>query len=132
MKRLFCLVFACIMVISLSACGKEEISTEVYDEVSKHVKENITSLKPTEETQFYNYREEKSKKESVHYGYYYNNKNEIMLPEFYDGDDLEKIQGDIYEGDNGIYFGKPNSDADWCYIKMIAENWYYYEMHLIK
>ena len=31
--------------------------------------------------------------------------------------------------DDGVYFGSPNNGTDWCYIKRISDNWYYYELH---
>ena len=30
---------------------------------------------------------------------------------------------------DGVYFGRPNNGTDWCYIKQISDNWYYYELH---
>lgn len=29
----------------------------------------------------------------------------------------------------GTYFGKPNNGTDWCFVKQITNNWYYYELH---
>ena len=37
--------------------------------------------------------------------------------------------GSRYEDDGGVYFGKPNDGTDWCFIKKITSNWYYYELH---
>ena len=51
--------------------------------------------------------------------------NEVVIPDFYQDDNL----GEQYEGDGGNYFGKPSSGTDWCFIKQITDNWYYYELH---
>lgn len=49
----------------------------------------------------------------------------LLVKDFYDGNNL----GQQYETDAGTYFGKPNDGTDWCFIKVITDNWYYYELH---
>lgn len=58
---------------------------------------------------------------NIVYGIY----NEVVVPDFYSGD----ISGEKYEDDGGTYFGKPDNGTDWCFIKKITNNWYYYELH---
>ena len=101
----------------------------MYDEISEYVAENMDSFSPTKENEFYDYKEAGLSIGGVYYGYYYSVENENLLPDFYCGNDLEKIQNDIRQDDDGVYFGKPNNGTDWCFVKKIADHWYYYELH---
>ena len=99
------------------------------DEISEYVTENIDSFSPTKENEFYDYTTTGLSIGGVYYGYYFSAENNISLPDFYCGNDLEKIQNDMSEDDGGVYIGKPNNGTDWCFIKEISDNWYYYELH---
>ena len=129
MKRLLCLLVSCYIVLSLSACSGMSVSINMYKEISKYVTENVDTFSPTEENEFYDYETTGLSIGGVYYGYYYSSENELLLPDFYGGNDLGKIQNDMYEDDGGMYFGKPNNGTDWCFIKKISDNWYYYELH---
>ena len=129
MKKLLCMLIICFFTFSLSACGGMSVSNKMYNEISDYVTDNMDSFSPTEENEFYDYKATGLSIGGVYYGYYYSSENEWLLPDFYGGNDLEKIQNDMHEDDGGGYFGKPNNGTDWCFIKKITENWYYYELH---
>lgn len=129
MKRLFCLTIILFLIASLTACAGMSVSNKMYNEISKHVTDHMNSLNPTEENEFYNYEATGLSIGGVYYGYYYSAENESLLPDFYCGNDFGIIQNDMYEDDGGVYFGKPNNGTDWCFIKNISDNWYYYELH---
>lgn len=129
MKRLLCLLVSCFAVLSLSACSGMSVSNKMYHEISEYITENMDTVSPTEENVFYDYKTTGLSTGGVYYGYYYSFENELLLPDFYDGNDLEKIQSDMHEDNGGVYFGSPNNGTDWCFIKEISDNWYYYELH---
>ena len=129
MKRLLCLLILFSLIFSLSACEGMSVSNKMYNEISKHVTDNMNSFNPTEENEFYNYEATGLSIGGVYYGYYFSAENEIVLPDFYCGNDLGIISNDMHEDDGGVYFGKPNNGTDWCFIKKISDNWYYYELH---
>ncbi len=129
MKRLLCMLMICFLTFSLSACGAMSISNKMYKEISDYVTGNVDSFSPVEENKFYDYKATGLSIGGVYYGYYYSSENEWLLPDFYSGNDLEKIQNDLHNDDGGVYFGKPNNGTDWCFIKKISDNWYYYELH---
>ncbi len=124
MKKLVIFLFSVVFVFSLSACGGMSVSEKSYEEISKYVTDNRDELSPEKEIQFFDY-DVTGSDVGVYYGYYYTADNEIVVPDFYSGDDL----GEKHEEDGGTYFGKPNNGTDWCYIKKITNNWYYYELH---
>ena len=119
----------CSILFSLSACGGISVSNEMYNEISDYVTENMALFSPAKVNEFYDYKTEGLTIGGVYYGYYYSSENEWLLPDFYSGNDLGKIQNDLHNGDDGVYFGKPNNGTDWCFIKIISDNWYYYELH---
>lgn len=129
MKRLLCILILCFLSFSLSACSGMSVSNKIYNEISKYVTENMDTLSPTSENEFYDYKATGISVGGVYYGYYYSTENEFLLPDFYCGNDLLKIQNDLHNDDDGVYFGKPNNGTDWCFIKKISDNWYYYELH---
>ncbi len=129
MKRLLCLLVSCFIVLSLSACSGTSVSNKMYNEISKYITENMDTFSPTEENEFYDYETTGLSIGGVYYRYYYSAENETLLPDFYCGNDLGEIQNDMYKDDDGVYFGKPNNGTDWCFIKKISDNWYYYELH---
>ncbi len=129
MKRVCALFILFTIIISLTACNDIFISKDKYDEVSSYVLNNISSLSPNEDVEFFDYNSTGLAIGGVNYGYYYTKNNEKLLPDFYNGNDIDKIKTDKYEADDGVYFGKPNNGTDWCYIKEITNNWYYYELH---
>ena len=77
------------------------------------------------ETEFFDYDATGLSIGEVYYEYYYTENNEAIVPDFYSGDNM----GEKFEDDKGIYFGKPNNGTDWCFVKQIINNWYYYELH---
>ena len=118
--------FVCILVaISLIACSGMSISNKKYNEISNYVLENGDTFSTRKEIEFFDYETDGIVPGGVYYGYYFTENNEIVVPDFYSGDNLSEK----YEADEGTYFGKPNSGTDWCYIKKITDNWYYYELH---
>lgn len=129
MKKMLCLLILCSVVLSLSACSGMSVSNKMYNEISDYVTENKDTISPTSEIEFYDYKATGLSIGGVYYGYYYSAAGEFLLPDFYCGNDLEKIQNDMREDDGGVYFGKPNNGTDWCFIKEISDNWHYYELH---
>lgn len=129
MKKLYTVIILCVLILSLSACSGMAISSEMYNEISDYVTQNIDDFSPEKETEFYDYKATGLSTGGVNYGYYYSDKNEFLIPDFYSGNDLSAMQTDMREDDGGVYFGKPNNGTDWCFIKKISDSWYYYELH---
>lgn len=125
MKKLFSVLICVIVIISLTACGGMSVSDKRYDEISNYVLENIDNLSCEKEIEFFDYETTGLSIGGVFYGYYYTLNNEIAVPDYYSGGNL----GEKYEADDGTYFGKPNNGTDWCFIKKITDNWFYYELH---
>lgn len=118
--------FTCILlIISVLAYDGMSISNKRYNEISKYVLDNQQSFNVEEEIEFFDYESTGLSVGGVYYGYYYTENNIIAVPDFYSGDNL----GSQYEADGGTYFGKPNDGTDWCFIKKITDNWYYFELH---
>ena len=129
MKKIFCLLSLCAIFVFLSACSGMSVSNKMYNRISDYVGENMDTFSPTEEIEFYDYKTTGFSIGGVYYGYYYSVENKFLIPDFYCGNDLEKIKNDIREDDGGVYYGKQNNGTDWCFIKKISDNWYYYELH---
>ncbi len=129
MKKLLYSIVACALILSLTACSGMTVSNKMYNEIYNYVTQNIDTLSPTKETEFYDYETTGSSIGGVYYGYYYSENNKFIIPDFYKGNDFDIIKNDKHETDDGIYFGKPNNGTDWCYVKKITNRWYYYELH---
>ena len=125
MKRLLSILILVLLMFSFTACEGMSVSTKRYDEISGYVLENINTLSPEKEIEFFDYEATGLSIGGVYYGYYYTANNDIKVPDFYSGGNL----GERYEADGGTYFGKPNNGTDWCFIKKITDKWYYYELH---
>ena len=125
MKKILSFSFLLLLIFSLTACEGMSVSTKRYDEISGYVLENIDTLSPKKELEFFDYETTGLSIGGVYYGYYYTANNDIEVPDFYSGGNL----GERYEADGGTYFGKPNNGTDWCFIKKITDKWYYYELH---
>ena len=125
MKRLLSILILVLLMFSFTACEGMSVSTKRYDEISCYVLENINTLSPEKEIEFFDYEATGLSIGGVYYGYYYTANNDIEVPDFYSGGNL----GERYEADGGTYFGKPNNGTDWCFIKKITDKWYYYELH---
>ena len=125
MKR-FAVIAVCILVlISLAACvNSGGYSEEKYQEISANYAENSAYFS-SEDDSFVVYEAKGAFDGSTYYGYYYSSNNEILIPDFYMADNL----GEKSEADGGTYFGKPNNGTDWCFVKQITDQWYYYELH---
>ena len=125
MRKLVSVLVCIIVIISLTACEEMSISNKRYVEISNYVLENIDNLSSEKEIEFFDYETTGLSIGGVYYGYYYTLNNEIAIPDYYSGGNL----GEKYEADDGTYFGKPNNGTDWCFIKKITDNWFYYELH---
>ena len=125
MKKILSFSFLLLLIFSLTACEGMSVSTKRYNEISGYVLENIDTLSPKKELEFFDYETTGLSIGGVYYGYYYTANNDIEVPDFYAGGNL----GERYEADGGTYFGKPNNGTDWCFIKKITDKWYYYELH---
>ena len=113
MKRLISILILVLLMFSFTACEGMSVSTKRYDEISGYVLENIDTLSPEKEIEFFDYEATGLSIGGVYYGYYYTANNDIEVPDFYAGGNL----GERYEADGGTYFGKPNNGTDWCFIK---------------
>ena len=129
MKRLIVIFMIFTVLLSFSACKGMSVSNEMYNEISDYVLQNNHIVSTDTETEFFEYETNGLSIGGVYYGYYYTAGNEILLPDFYSGNDIDIIRNDKSEADGGTYFGKPNNGTDWCYVKQIADRWYYYELH---
>lgn len=125
MKRFISFLILVLFLFTFTACEGMSVSTKRYDEISNYVLENIDTLSPEKEIEFFDYEATGLSIGGVYYGYYYTANNDIEVPDFYSGGNL----GERYEADGGTYFGKPNNGTDWCFIKKITDKWYYYELH---
>lgn len=125
MKRFISFLILVLLLFTFTACEGMSVSTKRYDEISNYVLENIDTLSPEKEIEFFDYEATGLSIGGVYYGYYYTANNDIEVPDFYSGGNL----GERYEADGGTYFGKPNNGTDWCFIKKITDKWYYYELH---
>jgi hypothetical protein len=125
MKRFISFLILVLFLFTFTACEGMSVSTKRYDEISNYVLENIDTLSPEKEIEFFDYEATGLSIGGVYYGYYYTANNDIEVPDFYAGGNL----GERYEADGGTYFGKPNNGTDWCFIKKITDKWYYYELH---
>ena len=125
MKKILSFSFLLLLIFSLTACEGMSVSTKRYNEISGYVLENIDTLSPKKELEFFDYETTGLSIGGIYYGYYYTANNDIEVPDFYSGGNL----GERYEADGGTYFGKPNNGTDWCFIKKITDKWYYYELH---
>ena len=125
MKKILSFSFLLLLIFSLTACEGLSVSTKRYNEISGYVLENIDTLSPKKELEFFDYETTGLSIGGVYYGYYYTANKDIEVPDFYSGGNL----GERYEADGGTYFGKPNNGTDWCFIKKITDKWYYYELH---
>ena len=129
MKRFISVFALMLLLFSFTSCEGVSVSTKRYDEISNYVLENIDALSPEKDVEFFDYESKGFSIGATYYGYYYAVNNDILLPDFYLGNDIDKIKNDKYESDGGTYFGKPNNGTDWCFIKKITDKWYYYELH---
>lgn len=105
------------------------VSNRMYNRISEYVTENMELFTPTGENEFYAFKTSGLSVGGIYYGYYYSPGNELLLPDIYAGNDFEKIQNDLHDDNGGTYFGSPNNGTDWCFIKKISDNWFYYELH---
>ena len=125
MKKQIAFLIALMMIVSLTACGKETVSNEKYNEISNYVLEQVDNFSAGAVIEYFSY----TTAEGVEYGYYYAEYNEIVIPDAYNGEYISIMSGNRYEADGGTYFGKPNNGTDWCFVKQITDQWYYYELH---
>lgn len=125
MKKWITAFIVLAVLCSLTACGGMSISDDKYNDISNYVLEELDDFSPKKEVEFFEY----IASGGVYYGYYYTESNEIMIPDIYGGSDMAKMNGNRYEADGGTYFGKPNNGTDWCFVKKITDQWYYYELH---
>ena len=125
MRKLISILVCIIVMISLTACEDMSVSNKKYNEISNYVLDNIDAISAEKEIEFFDYETTGLSIGGVYYGYYYTLYNEIAIPDYYTGGNL----GEKYEADDGTYFGKPNNGTDWCFIKKITDNWFYYELH---
>ena len=125
MKKLFSVLILIILLLSLTACEGMSVSNKKYEEIKHYVLDHADAFSPEQDIEFFDYDSTGLCVGGTYYGYYYTARNLIEVPDYYTGDEL----GEAYIADGGTYFGKPNNGTDWCYIKRITENWYYYELH---
>jgi len=129
MKKTLVFLISILSIFILTACNINTISEKRYNEISSYVLDNIDTLSSEKEKEFFDYETDGISVGGVYYGYYYTANDEIVLPDFYNGNDIEQIKNSKYQADGGTYFGQPNDGTDWCFIKKITDNWYYYELH---
>lgn len=117
---------AALLVVLITSCIGAPVSIEKYNEISTYVLENKDVILHEHDKEFFDYESSGLTVSGVYYGYYYTSDNEVVVPDLYSGDNLGH---DKYNDDGGTYFGKPNDGTDWCFVKQITDNWYYYELH---
>ena len=120
MKRIFVILAVLCLLFTLTACRGKHISYDNQEKVAKYVTGNLKVLYSEKETEFFVYEV----KSGVRYGYYYTAENEVIWPEGFSGDTTKSKKAH-----GGRYFGKVGGEDEWCFIKEITDNWYYYEWH---
>ena len=123
-KKVFAICLIIVMLL-LSACNRMLISTKKYNEVSNYVMENKDTILSEKDIEFYDYEATGMSVGGTNYGYYFSAENEVVIPAFYQQGDLTEVRDD----DGGTYFSKSSGNGNWCFIKQITENWFYYELH---
>ncbi len=126
-KIIIVLMVVLLIVFTVYSCS--DISRIKFIQISNHVLKNMDDYLPEQEVEFFDYSANGISIGATYYGYYYTANDEIMLPDFYCGNDYYIIKYKRHEANGGTYFGKPNNGTDWCFIKKITNHWYYYELH---
>ena len=129
MKKFLCFLMSFVFVFTLTSCGEVVVSQKRYNEISKYVVDNIDTLCSEKEIEFFDYKSTGLSIGGTYYGYYFTANDEIVVPDFYNGNDLDEMNNQKHKQDGGVYLCKPNSGSDWCFVRKITENWYYYELH---
>ena len=120
----------CLLVaLCLTACSGMSVSDGMYREVRDHVLQSADTIAHQGKTTFFEYKTTGFFLGGVYYGYYYTPDDAVLLPEFYTGSDADAMRNDRRAADGGEYFGRPNNGTDWCFVRKIADGWYYYELH---
>ena len=118
-------VFTLILLFSLTACRNEQPENETrYDKIARYVTNNLDLLDPVEDVEFYDFTVD-----GEYYGYYYSRRNEILLPDRYSESTRGDLEAALHKTDDGYCFGDPNGTTDWCFVKPITDQWFYYELH---
>ncbi|MBQ8545561.1 MAG: hypothetical protein IJ437_01330 [Clostridia bacterium] len=124
MKKLIALFILITFVFMLVACGSS-YSKDYYEEISSYVNENEGKITHNEKLEYYFYDTIVNTNENTYYGYYYTKSNEIVPCE----EDTMDLPKTYTEDDGGYYFGEASDKNDWCFVKKIDNNWYYFETH---
>ena len=124
MKKIIAFFVLITFVFMLVGCGAS-FSKSYYDEVSSYVAEHKSSISPSSDIEYFFYDTIDDTNENTYYGYYYS-KNDHVVPCEQDKMSLSKT---YTEGDGGYYFGEVSDTSDWCFVKKIENNWYYFETH---
>ena len=123
-KRLF--LIPCLLIfIFFVGCNGMTISTARYNEIKEYVETHANKIVVSGDVEFFTYKTTGLSIGGVYYGYYYSESNDVLIPDYYSGDNI----GNAETKDDGTYFGKPNNGTDWCYVKQIMDHWFYYELH---
>ena len=129
MKRVISLLLCLAAAASLTGCvgcKGAAVSNREYREIAAYVEENGADLVPAADTAFFEFETSGLGIGGVYYGYYYSERSELLVPDFYSGGDLG---GECLQKDGGTYFGLPRNGNDWCFVRQIQDRWFYYELH---
>ena len=124
MKKLICVLIIAIFAFALVSCT-ENYSKNYYEEISTFVRESNGIVPPLKDVEYYFYDTVNSENTNDYYGYYYTKNDEKLSC----AQDKMILPSTYTEEDDGYYFGKVGDKSDWSFVKKIAENWYYFEVH---
>lgn len=126
MKKTIALSLALITSILLLVSCSPAFSDDYYNEISSYVKLNADYLEASEDLEYFFYDEVNESATKSYYGYYYA-KDGGRYPYISSGMTVDKTA--VSSKDGGFYFGEASDENDWCFIKAINKNWFYFESH---
>ena len=125
MKRIIAFSVLTILSIMMLVSCSTAYSSDYYDEISSYVKTNADYISTSEDIEYFHYSETASTETKSYYGYYYT-KNGGLHPYVADGMVLSSA---VESKDGGYYYGDVSDESDWCFVKAITPNWFYFETH---
>ena len=126
MKKTIVISLLIISVLLVFSSCSPAFSEDYYEEISSYVKLNIDYIETNGELEYFMYNEVDETAVKSYYGYYYS-KSGAREPYITDTMFIDKAS--VESGDGGYYYGEVSDEGDWCFIKSITSQWYYFESH---
>ena len=125
MKRIIAFSVLTILSIMMLVSCSESYTNAHYEEISNYVKANADYITTSEDLEYFLYNEKVETGVKSYYGYYYA-KDGGRHPYIMDGMVLSSA---VESRDGGYYYGDVSEESDWCFVKAIKSNWFYFETH---